>query len=265
LKDNEEKKTVAADIKRLNSKKDELEKILAIKDTTDLEIPFEEIKLKAEKIKREIILLQKDSTKRDSIINVNYNFVEFGGEHNDSLKANSISQYDSLQKTLPDSKKDGFIRSRLVHQWLHLKEKFKNDESVMWKAILEKFLHMFPQMLFVSLPFFALILQLLYVRRKQLYYVNHVVFTIHLYCGTFIFILVSLLVGSLFKLFHLNLEAYGVIAFLIMLFYWYKSFRNFYSQSRRKTIFKFMLLFFLNMIMMSILFLFFVGFSAFLI
>jgi hypothetical protein len=265
LKDNVEKKTVATDIKKLTDKKDELEKALATKDTAELENSIEETKLKAEKLKREIILLQKDSTKRDSIINANFNFVEFGGVHNDSLKANSISQYDSLQKTLPDSKKDGFFRARLIHLWLHLKEKFKNDEKAMWKAIFERFMHLFPQMLFVSLPFFALILQLLYVRRKQLYYVNHVVFTIHLYCGTFILILASLLLGSLFEAFHMNLSTYGIIAFFIILFYWYKSFRNFYSQSRSKTIFKFIILFFMNLIMMSILFLFFMAFSAFLI
>jgi hypothetical protein len=69
-------------------------------------------------------------------------------------------------------------------------------------------MHMFPQLLFVSLPFFALILQLLYVRRKQLYYVNHVVFTLHLYCGTFILILATLLLGSIFQSIHFIQPAY---------------------------------------------------------
>ncbi|MEI8074655.1 MAG: DUF3667 domain-containing protein, partial [Bacteroidota bacterium] len=134
--------------------------------------------------------------------------VLFGGINNDSLKANSIVQYDSLEKTLPDSQKDKFFRTRFIHLWFHLKEKFKNDEKAMWRAVLERFLHMFPQMLFVSLPFFALILQLLYVRRKQIYYVNHVVFTFHLYCGTFILILATLLLGSLFKAFHLSIVTF---------------------------------------------------------
>jgi hypothetical protein len=265
LKVNEDKKPVASEIKKLNKKKEVLEQVLLSKDTTDLDTTVEEVKLNVEKIKREITLLQKDSTKRDSIINGSENYVLFGGVHNDSLKANSIAQYDTLQKALPDDKKDGFFRSRIIHQWLHLKLKFKNDQTAMWKAILERFLHMFPQMLFVSLPFFALILQLLYVRRKQLYYVNHVVFTIHLYCGTFILILASLLLGSLFEALHINMKLFGIIAYLIILFYWYKSFRNYYGQSRSKTIFKFIILFFMNLIMLSILFLFFMGFSAFLI
>jgi hypothetical protein len=259
------KKPVAEDIKRLKEEKSILEKTISKLDTADLGMSLDKAKLKVQQLNNEIVAIQKDSTKRDSIINANFNFVEFGGIHNDSLKANSISQYDSLQKTLPDSKKDRFFRASLIHQWLHLKEKFKNDENAMWKAIFERYLHLFPQMLFVSLPFFALILQLLYVRRKQLYYVNHVVFTIHLYCGTFILILASLLLGSLFKVLHMNLVAYEIIAFFIILFYWYKSFRNFYIQSRKKTIFKFIILFFMTMIMMSILFLLFIGFSAFLI
>jgi hypothetical protein len=45
---------------------------------------------------------------------------------------------------------------------------------------------------FVSLPLFALMLRLLYVRRKQFFYVNHIVFSIHLYCGTFIIILAGI-------------------------------------------------------------------------
>jgi hypothetical protein len=264
LKINEDKKPVAAEIKKLKSKNEALEKVLSSKDTSELDMTVEEAKLNVEKIKKEITILQKDSTKRDSIINGNNSYVLFGGDHNDSLKASSIEQYDTLQKALPDNKKDGFFRSRIIHQWLHLKVKFKNDERAMWKAILERFLHMFPQMLFVSLPFFALILQLLYVRRKQMYYVNHVVFTIHLYCGTFILILATLLIGSILQSLHFKMVAYARVAYLIILFYWYKSFRNFYSQSRIKTILKFMILFFLTMIMMSILFLIFVGFSAFL-
>jgi hypothetical protein len=261
---NEERKPVASDIKKLKDKKEELEKEIKT-DTIDLGISVEKAKYKIEKLNKGIGLLQKDSTKRDSVISANSDFVFFGENIQDSIKATSIKQYDEIQSRLTPSKRDGFIWQRIIRQKLHLEEKFKNDTVAMFKAILEGILHRFPQMLFVSLPFFALILQLLYVRRKQLYYVNHVVFTIHLYCGTFILILASLLLGSLFKVFHLNLETYRVVAFLIILFYWYKSFRNFYSQSRRKTIFKFIVLFFLTMLLMTFLFFIFFVFSAFLI
>jgi hypothetical protein len=263
-KENDLGQPVSADIQKLKSQKEELEKNI-LNDTTDLAMTVAKAKAKVELLNKEITLIQKDSTKRDSIILANSRFTILGERDDDSPNVSSNKQYDSIQNALPKIKKDGFLRRRFKHLEIHLKEKYKNKGRAIGKAIFEKFLHMFPQLLFVSLPFFALILQLLYVRRKQLYYVSHVVFTIHLYCGTFIIILASLLIGSLLELVHVNLVTYGVISYLLNLFYWYKSFRNFYNQSRKKTIFKFGFLFFLTMIMMSFLFVLFITFSAFLI
>lgn len=261
----EEKKPLVAVIKGLNEKKETFEKAIATKDTAELDISVEKLKAKVEKLNKEIGLLQKDSTKRDSILSLNNNFTILGNRDEEAPFASSNQQYDSIQNSLPPANRDGFIRRSINHQKIHLKEKYQNDNMAMFKGIFERFLHMFPQMLFVSLPFFALILQLLYVRRKQLYYVNHVVFTIHLYCATFILILASLILGSFLDLAHINMNLYGVIAYLVILFFWYKSFRNFYSQSRSKTILKFLLLFFLTMLLMAFLFVLFLIFSAFLI
>ncbi len=262
----EEKLQVASVIKQLKNKKTTYDSLISSHDTTELEISLAKAKLRVDKLNKEIALLQKDSTKKDSIYLVNSNFTILGGKSDeDNPVASSSKQYDSIQNALPIAKRDGFFLQRISHQRIHLYEKYKNNGGAILKGIGERFLHMFPQMLFVSLPFFALILQLLYVRRKHLFYVNHVVFTIHLYCGTFILILATLLLGSIFQVIHINLAAYAVFAYLFILFYWYKSFRNFYSQSRKKTIFKFMILFFLTMIMMSFLFGLFFVFSAFLI
>ncbi|MBY0482267.1 MAG: DUF3667 domain-containing protein [Chitinophagaceae bacterium] len=265
LKENEERKPVAEVIKQLKDKKDVLEKTVSNLDTTDVEMPIKKAKFNIEKLNKEIAALQKDSTKRDSVLSVNNNFTILGKSDDDYPIATSIRQYDSIQNALPIAKRDGFIWRRIYHQRIHLNEKYKYDGIEILKGIGARFMHMFPQMLFVSLPFFALILQLLYVRRKQLYYVNHVVFTIHLYCGTFILILASLLIGSILQAFHIDMAIYGIVAYLIILFYWYKSFRNFYSQSRGKTALKFVLLFFMTMLLMSLLFVLFFTFSVFLI
>ena len=118
-------------------------------------------------------------------------------------------------------------------------------------------------MLFVSLPIFALLLQLLYIRRKNFYYVNHVVFTIHLYCGTFIILLAEMATRGLFKVFNMS-ESNLLKGFFILLafFYWYKSLRNFYEQRRTKTVLKYMLIMFLSIFIMAILFSSFFLFSA---
>jgi small-conductance mechanosensitive channel len=104
----------------------------------------------------------------------------------------TVTAYDSAQQKLPADKRDNFIERRFTRQKIHLDEKYDHNGKAIWSAILEKFKHLFPQMLFVSLPLFALALQLLYFRKKSFFYVNHVVFTIHLYCGTFILILVGM-------------------------------------------------------------------------
>ncbi len=265
LKENEERKPVAEVIKQLKGEKEIFEKTISSLDTADLDMSLAHTKLKVKKLNNEIAALQKDSTKRDSVLSVNNNFTILGKSDDDYPIATSIRQYDSIQNALPIAKRDGFIWRRIYHQRIHLNEKYKYDSIEILKGIGARFMHMFPQMLFVSLPFFALILQLLYVRRKQLYYVNHVVFTIHLYCGTFILILASLLIGSILQAFHIDMAIYGIVAYLIILFYWYKSFRNFYSQSRGKTALKFVLLFFMTMLLMLLLFVLFFTFSAFLI
>ena len=44
-------------------------------------------------------------------------------------------------------------------------------------------------MLFISLPCLHLLLKLLYVRRKQFYYVDHGIFAVHLYIFSFLILL----------------------------------------------------------------------------
>ncbi|MEN9686838.1 MAG: hypothetical protein RLZZ28_2624 [Bacteroidota bacterium] len=209
----------------------------------------------------DIALLKKDSTAKYQLKTQN-NFNVFNFSTKDTAYA-SIKTYDSIQNTLPQKGKDNFIQRKFAHQNLHLKEKYKNNSKAIWEAIFEKFKHLFPQMLFVSLPLFALLLKLLYIRRKNFYYVNHLVYSIHLYCATFIIILIDLLTNSLLK--SLTNKESGWIAAIILFFgiyYWYKSLRNFYEQSRLKTLLKYLLVFFMSIFIFVFIFIIFFLFSA---
>lgn len=263
---NENQKTTAGLIKELEGKKMAMIKSLPLlPDSSSVDSSRQEVKKRMVELDRDILTLKKDSTQREKIASIydDNNSFEFGGD--DYRGAYNVKAYDSIQNTLPPSKRRNFIIARIQKQNLILKEKYGQDKKAMNNAILEKFRHMFPQMLFVSLPIFALFLTLLYVRRKELFYVNHVVFTIHLYCATFILILCSFWVGSILGWAHLKTEiSNGIFSFLVM-FYWYKAFRNFYSQSRKKTILKYILLIFLNIFLMILLFGCFFMFSFFVI
>ncbi|EAY26494.1 DUF3667 domain-containing protein [Microscilla marina] len=91
-----------------------------------------------------------------------------------------------------------------------------------------------PIVMFFVLPLFALLLKLLYVRRKR-YYVEHIIFTLHIHSFAYFIFTFSIL--------FLELAPQGAvyilpITFLLLFIYTYKSFRNVYQQSRIKTLFK---------------------------
>lgn len=167
----------------------------------------------------------------------------------------SLAHYDSTQKALPPNKRDGWFVRMMQKRQIQLQAKYGDDGTVLFREWIKLFMHQFPKMLFVSLPLFALMLRLLYIRRKQFYYVDHGIFTIHLYIFMFVLLLVLLGFGAL-----ANYTRWGFFAWvqgalwLYSLFYMYKAMRNFYKQSRGKTILKFILLNILLSIIMIILF-----------
>ena len=205
-----------------------------------------------------IAVLKKDTTAKDRMT-TDDDFLSWG----DNKKYKTVEDYDSIQKNLPSLQKDNFIKRRIQVQKIHLYQKYHENSREIGKAIMEKFKHLFPQMLFFSLPLFAFILQLLYIRNKNLYYVNHIVFTIHLYCGTFILILIAISFEGLFSTFHVKAPSWvnGLVVLTGFIF-WYKSLRNFYQQRRAKTVFKYWLVLMSSLFIMLLVFIAFFIFSA---
>ncbi|NCI49507.1 DUF3667 domain-containing protein [Sediminibacterium roseum] len=269
MKINDSERTAAQQMKRLEKKKKTLEESIAETDSTQFGDSTIMARVKRPLVKKlalvdsEIVRLRKDTlykTKIKSLSN-DKDFNNFLSGQEDTV-FKSVAAYDSAQARLPKDKRDGYIGTRFMHQKLHLNEKYNGDGKAIWKAVLEKFNHLVPQMLFVSLPLFALILQLMYARRKSFYYVNHVVFTIHLYCGTFIIILAGMLVDYLLNKMGWMVGWDNVVFGLLTLFFMYKSMRNFYHQRRAKTILKYCIILFLSLFIMTFLFTFFFIFSA---
>ena len=122
-------------------------------------------------------------------------------------------------------------------------------------------MHSFPQMLFISLPIFALVLQLLYVRRKNYYYANHAIFSVHLYVFVFIVLLLIMGLAGIRNYMHWNwINLFIAFCVGYIFFYQYKAMRKFYMQRRAKTIFKFLLL---NLAMFFVIGLLFIVFALF--
>ena len=262
VKINKDEPTAAELIKKLEKKEKELK--TSLKDTLPAiaRIPLQKA---LDITEADLTLIKKDTTAKNRLKTVgrNSNNVNILNISTKDTTYKSVEAYDSIQKLLPASEKDNWIQRRFAKQNLHLKEKYNNDGKAILEAILSKFKHMFPQMLFVSLPLFALMLKLLYVRRRSFFYVNHVVYTIHLYCGTFIIILAGIFADYVVKLLQAKESGWVTGIFtLATMFFWYKSMRNFYEQRRAKTILKYILVFFMSCFIMVLLFTLFFIFSA---
>ena len=181
--------------------------------------------------------------------------------NNDKYK--NAEEYDSIQHSLPVADRDGWFMRRLTKKTIELNARFKENPDEASKEFGESILHRLPYMLFISLPLFALLLKLVYIRRKQFYFMDHGIFTIHLYIFSFLLLLVVFGISKLGDALNWSYaELINFFLFLGLFFYLYKAMRNFYGQRRFKTFVKFLFIALFSLIMMSILLGIFIFFSA---
>ena len=210
--------------------------------------------------------------KSDSTMKFAYDKEEYF-KHLDSIAAAAVTfhftpakyktqqQYDSA---LAHGKKHNWIERQLVRKQIEIQEKYKGNPKAAIAALVNNLLHSLPQLLFVSLPLFALLLKFLYIRRKQFYYTNHAIFTIHLFVFVFIILLFVFGLNKMAIIPGLHwLQYVSNLIVLLLFFYNYKAMRNFYQQRRAKTILKFILLHVVNFVFVAILFILFTFLSLF--
>lgn len=167
----------------------------------------------------------------------------------------SDHEYDSAQALLPKEKRDGWFKKMWMRRQISLNQKYRENPKTFFQDFMRHVFHEFPYLLFVSLPVFALILKLLYVRRKNFYYADHAIFTIHHYIFSFILLLLIILVENLRTGLH-----WGWLGYITMLLsfawpvYLYMAMYKFYGQRWFKTFVKFILLNLLGLLSLLILF-----------
>ena len=182
----------------------------------------------------------------------------------DGVPYTTVAAYDSAQAKLPEAKRDGWFKRSKTRNLIHFKNQVANDPDGFFRGLADKILHRFPQLLFVSLPLFALLLKLLYIRRKEFYYADHGIFTLHLYIFTFVALFILIMLKKIDDFVGWQVIRYvewGIC--LYMLYYTYKAMRTFYQQGRIRTFLKFLLLHFLSFNMILLLFILFVILSIY--
>jgi len=242
--------------KQINDNKDAWKKSAALtKDSAKVAA----IKKLIKQADDDLGMLQKDSTAVDKVQSISTGDVVL----QTSTNYNTIGQYDSTQKSLKADKQDSWIEQKIERKLIMARKKY-GDNNAVQKAMMHKFKHSFPQILFLSLPLFALTLKVLYIRRKEFYYANHLIFSIHLYCAIFILLLIYFGIIALDNNLHWVILKWIAGLFIAgMFFYEYKAIRNFYQQRRFTTIIKYSLLNILMFIVTSFLILGMLLFTAF--
>lgn len=178
-------------------------------------------------------------------------------------KYSSMRQYDSVQAA-KKTKKDGWLTRLWNKRAIELNERYKYDPELAFKKVTDSVLHKLPYVLFVSLPFFALILRLLYIRRKEFYFADHSIFSVHHYILSFILLLFVFIWDLLDKITGWNiwnlLIAFTGAGIPIYLFL---AMRRFYGQGRLKTFIKFFLLTIAGLFALCLILILFFLFSVF--
>jgi hypothetical protein len=164
----------------------------------------------------------------------------------------------------PPPNGESWIARVMAEKTRRILQENRNDPEEGFKKIGLEIYHRLPYILFVSLPFFALILKLIYLRRNRFYYTDHIIFTLYHYI--FSFLLMLLLTGFL-ELFEMSQrKIFGWLTGLCVVYwfyYLYKGLRFFYGQSRLKTMGKFLLLNILGLVVFIFLFVVFAFFTFF--
>jgi Protein of unknown function (DUF3667) len=188
-----------------------------------------------------------------------------GFEFNPEIsKYKSLGEYDTVQMNLPSGKRDGWLKKKFATRWIDLSQRFDKDPAIVIQELFTRFLHNFPKALFISLPVFAFLLQLLYWRKKDFMYVDHGIFSIHLYIFSFLILLVIFGINQLnhFLGWQLFYWINGLIT-LYALIYYYKAMRKFYAQGRVVTMAKYLALLLMSVIVQFTIFMLVFIFSAF--
>ena len=150
-------------------------------------------------------------------------------------------EYDSLRRA--GIVHDNFIQCWIVSKQLKLDKKYGKNNGRLNEEFQENLLHSLPQMFFFLLPLLAVILQLLYIRRKRFYYVTHAIFTVHFFTFIFITRLFMYAIAALSKIPYLGWLFYiDILIGLGILYYGYRAMHIFYEQGHGKTLLKYFLL-----------------------
>lgn len=204
---------------------------------------------------KKIVALEKQGilTKKEADTLVNYTIKSEkdsdGSLHLGSVNYESIAQLDSIQNGTDKSKKLGPVSYWFTKKMIGVLKKYEVDElSTKFKSALFKNI---PKVLFIYMPIFGFILWLFH-DKKQWYYFDHGIFTLHYFSFLLLITLIYNIVDALItKIFGNNSisEILSLTTLLWSIIYFYRAHKRFYLESKIKSFVKGSIIFVINFIL----------------
>lgn len=208
-----------------------------------------------------------DSLKKDSILQLAISDIKTKGKTDINIydgsriqkkgwfkemlaKDSTVAVYEKRQAALPADKRDGFLKHYIVKRGIEL-SKYQDPQQ----KFVEDLLHNVPKMMFLLLPLFALILKIVYIRKKKYYY-EHLIYSFHVHSAMFLAILITILFTWITSYIFPSLANWlSFLCIVYIIWYIYRSLRTFYNSTRWVTVLKLFFLFVCYNIVLTLCFL----------
>jgi hypothetical protein len=115
---------------------------------------------------------------------------ESGTEPLLNLEFATFDEYFSHQATLPADQRDNRTELFVIQKAYHLQSTYSDGTSIQ-QALGKEIFQRIPQLLFFTLPLMALITKIVYFRRRDLWYIDHLIFILHAATSFFLLLFVQ--------------------------------------------------------------------------
>lgn len=102
----------------------------------------------------------------------------------------TFEEYLSHQATLPLDERNNSIELFAIQKAYHLQSTYSDGTSIQ-QALGKEIFQRIPQLLFFTLPLMALITKIIYFRRRDLWYIDHLIFILHAATSFFLLLFVQ--------------------------------------------------------------------------
>ncbi|MDB5060718.1 MAG: hypothetical protein JWP67_561 [Mucilaginibacter sp.] len=177
--------------------------------------------------------LKKDSEKvKDKKVADEGGFTFYGDDNINKFK--SYEEYLVDQSKLPADKRDNSLERYMVKKNFDWKKQGKNAKEILSEGLK----HNAPKMMFLLLPMFAFILKLAFWKNHK-FYVEHIIYTIHLHCYLFLFLTFIMILNMILpESWNTINDLLQTLATITIIWYIYRSLRIVYNRSRWRTVSK---------------------------